>query len=146
MSDASNMDAPSGSDIVFQAKALLPHRSPREQAQALVALVALIPYVGGAVSAYWAGKDLERVVERIEQFVGETSARIRRLEAHDNLDKGFLETEEAAEFVIEVTNTVTLERDSEKRNPYATILANTAVNGHRKLHRSGHRKLHTWRR
>ena len=123
MSDASNMDAPSGSDIVLQAKALLPHRSPREQAQALVAL---IPYVGGAVSAYWAGKDLERVVERIEQFVGETSARIRRLEAHDNLDKGFLETEEAAEFVIEVTNTVTLERDSEKRNLYATILANTA--------------------
>ena len=65
-------------------------------------------------------------MERIEQFVGETSARIRRLEAHDNLDKGFLETEEAAEFVIEVTNTVTLERDSEKRNLYATILANTA--------------------
>ena len=81
---------------------------------------------GELVSAYWAGKDLERVVERLEQFVAETSARIRRLEAEHNLDKRFLETEGAAELVIEVTNKVTLERDSEKRDLYAAILANTA--------------------
>ena len=44
MSEPPNTGNPSGSEIVLQAKAL-PDQTPREKAQALVAL---IPYVGGA--------------------------------------------------------------------------------------------------
>ena len=127
MSEPSEQEPPlSGAELVRAAKTL---PSPTRAEKFLAAALAGIPHLGGPLTKYLGDRAHERLVERVEQLATELTERVRKLEKQDRLDKEFAETEEAAEMVLEVTNRVALERDSEKRRLYASILANTTQLG-----------------
>lgn len=95
----------------------------------LAGLVAVIPYAGSGLVAWYQSRAAESQERRFQEFVEEVTNRLTSLENQDTLDEDFLGTEEFHEAFDEVARRAVQQRSQEKRAMYAALLAGVAHTG-----------------
>jgi hypothetical protein len=102
----------------------------RFQNETLQAVIAGLPYIGGAVCTLFAGQARKRLVDRIVQFFGLVRVQLNKIE-ESRIDRSFFESEEFQTILATILQQLQTTHDKQKMKMLACALVNCGTVEHR---------------